>query len=94
MNKRRLFPETIRATAATAEDDALPVLLDHLDAYVAGINAVREVNAVKTGKGAEVEILIQEAREARRFVQDELERRGWTLQSDARTWLPAGFRMR
>lgn len=89
MTKPRPFVSAVEKHAAEAPSEELPVLLDHLDAYVQGVKAVMALGAIKPGRAAEVDLLIREAHEARFSVQDELKRRGWKLEADAHTWRPS-----
>lgn len=91
MTKRRDYPAAVVRASASMADEELPVLLDHLDAYVAGIDAVREATFLKSAREASMNLVAREAHEAIRQVQAELRRRGWTLQPDGRKWLPPGF---
>lgn len=85
---RRFFPDKVLKHAEeTARTEELPVLLDHLHAYTAGIREAAEVGRIKPGRENDVDNLIREAHEAERQIQAILEERGWKLMADAKTWV-------
>lgn len=90
MPPRRFFPDKILKYAEeTAETGELPGLLDHLDAYTAGVREARETGRVQPGREGDVELLVRDAHEAGRQIQALLRERGWKLLADAKTWLPS-----
>jgi len=87
MPPRRFFPDKVlRYAEETARTEELPILIDHLDAYTAGIREASEVGRVKPGREGDVDELSRQAYEAIRQIQAILEDRGWKLMSDAKTW--------
>lgn len=84
----RRFPDKlVKYAAEQAATEELPILIDHLDAYVAGVKEAREVGRIKPGRESEIEELLRLAREGRSWLQDTLLERGWKLGPDAKTWV-------
>ena len=85
MDFRKLFPEKILQYAeGAAKTEDLPILLDQLDSYLAGLREAAEVGGTHRMEG--IEELARRAREAFRQIQGLLRARGWTLRVDAKTW--------
>lgn len=70
-----------------AKTEELPWLLDHLDAYMAGVKEASIAAGISLGRQQGVQELLLLNREALRGIQEILIERGWHLKGDAKTWV-------
>lgn len=89
MAYRNMFPEKILTYSQeeTTRTEELPILLDHLHAYIAGIRETSEIGKIKPGEAQAINDLMRRAREAARQIQGALRAKGWKLEPDAKTWV-------
>lgn len=84
----RYYPDHLFLYAQDkARPEELPGLLDHLDAYVAGIKETTKVSRVTIGGEPKIQELLRRAHETTHWIIETLHEKGWKVKSDAKTWV-------